>query len=117
MDFYKCQGLYKTLHQIAKAYQREQKCSFLYYPGYRAVSAETGEHLAVVPGGNNVLRVEVPSGYTGGVAVDFIGKGYWKVGNAVSVVLWIGVLAFGIMRYRLRKRISGNSEAEETMEE
>ncbi len=93
------------------------ECSFLYYPGYRAVSAETGEHLAVVPGGNNVLRVEVPSGYAGGVAVDFIGKGYWKVGNAVSAVLWIGVLAFGIMRYRLRKRISGNSEAEETMEE
>ena len=34
------------------------ECSFLYYPGYRAVSAETGEHLAVVPGGNNVLRVK-----------------------------------------------------------
>ena len=70
------------------------ECNLLHYPGYLAVCEETGEELTVSAGENNVLRVEIPPGYAGNIAVDFVGKGYWKAGNAVSLILWLGMLCF-----------------------
>lgn len=68
------------------------ECNLLYYPGYRAKVSETEEILTIVPGKNNVLRVEIPPGFTGSVEVDFAGKSYWKAGNMISAVLWLGML-------------------------
>ena len=68
------------------------ECNLLYYPGYLAICGETGEELTIVPGENNVLRVEIPPGFTGSVEVDFAGKSYWKAGNMISAVLWLGML-------------------------
>lgn len=73
------------------------ECNLLYYPGYRAVYGKTGEALSVLPGKNNVLRVEIPAGFRGSVTVDFIGKSYWKIGSMVSAVLWLTLLCFGIL--------------------
>lgn len=90
------------------------ECNLLYYPGYLAVCAETKEALPIVSGKNNVLRVKIPAGFTGSVTVDFVGKSYWKVGNAISAIMWLCVLCFGVIKYidgkdlqrRFRKRES-----------
>ncbi len=99
------------------------ECNLLYYPGYRAVNGNNGEVLSVVSGGNNVLRVKIPSGYKGKVVVDFVGKGYWKAGNAVSAVLWITVICSLAISYGKRRidlagcqRKLGKGEKEKTDE-
>ncbi len=80
------------------------ECNLLYYPGYRVTNGETGELLAALPGENNVLRVEIPPDFSGSVVIDFVGKGYWKTGNAVSVILWLLLLCFwGISCYNKRE--------------
>lgn len=79
------------------------ECNLLYYPGYRAIDGETGEELEIVPGENNVLRVEIPSGFQGDVIIDFVGKSYWKIGNVISAVLWLGVVGSGAAAYHKRK--------------
>ena len=76
----------------------------MYYPGYRAVNGETGEELEIVPGENNVLRVEIPSGFQGDVIIDFVGKSYWRIGNAISAALWLGVVGSGAAAYHKRKK-------------
>lgn len=80
------------------------ECNLLYYPGYRAVNGETGEELEIVPGENNVLRVEIPSGFQGDVIIDFVGKSYWRIGNAISAALWLGVVGSGAAAYHKRKK-------------
>jgi len=86
------------------------ECNLLYYPGYRAVNEETGERLAMAPGKNNVLRVKVPSGFSGSVAVDFVGKSYWKAGNAVSAVLWLLLLWFCGASFLRERKQGGNPQ-------
>ena len=68
------------------------ECNLLHYPGYRAVCGGTGEELTIAAGKNNVLRVEIPPGFAGSVMVDFVGKNCWKVGNAVSIILWLMIV-------------------------
>lgn len=91
------------------------ECNLLYYPGYRAEDKDSGQEMKVIPGENNVLRVEIPPGYEGRVTVDFAGKGSWKIGNAVSAVLWLGILIFFGKIYYERKRTltDGKSAGEE----
>lgn len=82
------------------------ECNLLYYPGYEAREKETGEALEVISGKNNVLRVKVPADFSGSVVIDFVGKNYWKIGNMVSLVSWLGVFYFGlIFCYKRRKLI------------
>ncbi len=84
------------------------ECNLLYYPGYRALKGDTKEELAVVPGENNVLRVEIPQGFQGNVIIDFVGKSYWRIGNAISAVLWLWVAGYGaIAYYKSVKRKTG----------
>ena len=82
------------------------ECNLLYYPGYEAREKETGEALEVISGKNNVLRVKIPADFSGSVVIDFVGKNYWKIGNMVSLVSWLGVFYFGlIFCYKRRKLI------------
>ena len=91
------------------------ECNLLYYPGYLAVCEETKETLSIVSGENNVLRVKIPVGFTGSVAVDFVGKDYWKVGNAISAIMWLGVLYFGMIKYKGGKDLQGYFRKRESM--
>lgn len=87
------------------------ECTYIYYPGYRAVDSATGRALSVTAGNNNVLRVEIPSGYTGKVNVDFTGGICWKMGEAVSAVFWIGVVTFGFMSCYKKRHILSPGKA------
>lgn len=96
------------------------ECNLLFYPGYQAKVRETKETLRIVSGKNNVLRVEIPPGFKGNVEVDFIGKNYWKVGNIISAVLWLGLLCFWLSAYCKRgkfRSITWKTKAEKAGEE
>lgn len=73
------------------------ECNLLYYPGYRALNGETGETLDIVSGENNALRVEILPGFSGRVMIDFVGESYWKIGDMISAVLWLGMICLGIV--------------------
>lgn len=82
------------------------ECNLLYYPGYEAKVKDTGEALEIVSGKNNVLRVKIPADFRGSVIVDYVGKNYWKIGDMVSAVSWLGVLYFGIISCHKKRKLS-----------
>lgn len=67
----------------------------LYYKGYRAKESG-GQSLPVVCGENNVVRIQVPSGFQGIIEVDFKGFWYWRAAEVISfgtfcLLLWAAV--------------------------
>lgn len=89
-----------------KASESFMECNLLYYPGYEAKEKDTGETLEIVSGKNNVLRVKIPAGFRGSVAVDFVGKIYWKIGDMVSAALWLVVICFGMISCYKKGKLS-----------
>ncbi|MBQ7359842.1 MAG: hypothetical protein IJW63_07105 [Lachnospiraceae bacterium] len=78
----------------------------LYYWGYKAQDAVTGEEMQVFKGTNNVVSVVVPSGYEGQLKVGFESPWYWRMAELVSVLV---VLGLGVSVYiQKRKEMSGH---------
>ena len=64
----------------------------LYYKGYRAIG-EAGQHLELVCGDNNVIRVLLPAGYDGRIDVDFQEFWYWRVSEVLSLATLLMIIA------------------------
>lgn len=64
----------------------------LYYKGYRACDAETGENFEVVPGSNYEVRVILPAGYQGTLRTWYAGMWYWRLAEAVSLIFFAAVV-------------------------
>ena len=60
------------------------------YDGFRATV--DGREIAVERGGNNRVSVVLPAGTSGALKIWFAGKGWWRVGDAVSAATLIGLL-------------------------
>ncbi len=78
----------------------------LYYKGYQAVNPENREILKVSDGENHVVRVEIPAGYQGKIAVDFVSPWYWRVSELLTLFAWAGFLVSArpdIWRRKVRK--------------
>lgn len=58
----------------------------LYYKGYRAYAADSGNELNCYSGENYVVTVDIPSGFDGNVLVKFVSPWYWRMGEAVTVI-------------------------------
>lgn len=65
--------------------------SMVYYDGYRAVDADTGEHLDIFMDGGRVA-VRVDSGYSGNVIVKFSNFVSWKIASVVSIITAVMLL-------------------------
>lgn len=72
----------------------------LYYKGYRAYDADTGEELEVYDGDNHTVHVKVPEGYEGTVRTTFVSPWYWRLAEAVSLISGIGLAVW----YHLARR-------------
>ena len=81
-----------------------------YYKGYRAYSDE-GE-LKAFAGDNEVVRVEVPAGFSGDITVKFVSPLYWRVAEVISLLGYIGAFAWIFMRNRGLKRRVYETEQE-----
>lgn len=60
------------------------------YDGFRATV--DGREIAVERGSNNRVSVVLPAGTSGALKIWFAGKGWWRVGDAVSAATLIGLL-------------------------
>ena len=60
------------------------------YDGFRATV--NGREIAVERGSNNRVSVVLPAGTSGALKIWFAGKGWWRVGDAVSAATLIGLL-------------------------
>lgn len=60
------------------------------YEGFRATV--DGREIAVERGSNNRVSVVLPAGTSGALKIWFAGKGWWRVGDAVSAATLIGLL-------------------------
>lgn len=61
----------------------------LFYKGYSAVDLNTGGGLAVCAGHNNVVKVWIPSGFSGSIEVKFVSPIYWRISEMISAALII----------------------------
>ena len=75
---------------------------FLPYKGYRCTDKETGEELEVcldVPG---KVRVTIPAGYSGTVAVAYREPWYWRTSEGIS--LFAAVMGAGYLTISMRRK-------------
>lgn len=70
----------------------------LYYKGYSAKNADSGEKLPVSAGENYDVRVNLPAGYDGNITVRFSGKWYWHAAESVSVLTGGSLILWGIFQ-------------------
>ena len=74
--------------------------SMVYYDGYTAVDAVTGEKLEVYMDGGRVA-VNVSGGYSGDVIVKFSGFVSWKIAGVVSIIGFLMLMA-EFIKYRTK---------------
>lgn len=72
----------------------------LYYKGYQAVNADTGERIPVYIGNNNVVGVAVPAGFAGMIRVTFESRWYWRVAEMLSVFTFAILIAGCLVQKR-----------------
>lgn len=77
-------------------------CPMLYYKGYSAKNADTGDKLNVSVGDNYDVRVNIPGDFEGNITVEFSGMWYWHAAEYLSVLAVIGLIMYGIL-WRRRK--------------
>ncbi len=64
----------------------------LYYKGYHAENADTGEKLQTVKGDNADVRVLLPGNFAGNIRCSYEGMWYWHISDVVSILSCIGIL-------------------------
>ncbi|MCR4649970.1 MAG: hypothetical protein K5776_12930 [Lachnospiraceae bacterium] len=58
----------------------------LFYIGYSAKDLGTGETMNCIFGDRCDIRVIIPPGYSGNFEVKYTGKGYWRIGDTISLI-------------------------------
>ncbi len=76
----------------------------LYYKGYEARVADTGEKFTVAPGDNMDVRVLFPEAFSGKIQVRYSGMWYWHVAGALSILVCVLLAAGGaVLRRKCRQ--------------
>lgn len=74
----------------------------LYYRGYKAVNADTGEKVKLVKCEHAQLMVELESNFDGNINVYYSGKVSWHIAELVSVITFILIMAKCLKNYYRR---------------
>ena len=69
------------------------------YDGYRATL--NGQEIAIENGDNNRIQLRFPAGASGEVKIRFVGKAWWKITDAVSLLTLIGL---GVVNQKEKKK-------------
>lgn len=82
--------------------ESQEKAAFalLYYKGYRAYCAESGEELACYAGENFEVTVDIPAGFAGTVKVAFESPWYWRAGECVTLITFLAMAAITFYQRR-----------------
>jgi hypothetical protein len=81
----------------------------LLYKGYGAEDADTGETLTISAGDNNVVRIQIPAGFSGHVKVRFTSPFYWRISEIISAV---SVIFFIYLLIKQKRQKNYNKKAE-----
>lgn len=70
----------------------------LYYLGYKAINADTGEKITLTRSVHAQLAVELDSNFDGNIKIYYAGKFYWHIAEAVSVLTFVLIVIYGFKR-------------------
>lgn len=88
--------------------------SLLYYKGYQACDADSGERMNCYAGENHEVTVDIPSGFEGTVKVSFVSPWYWRLGEGITLVTFVVMLVF--FRWKSRKKNGKERQGERILE-
>ncbi|MDO4566341.1 MAG: hypothetical protein Q4B42_03320 [Oscillospiraceae bacterium] len=99
---YEKEGL-KVEMRLANASSGEAELTvpLLYYPGYSARAAESGEALELFSGENGTLTLRLPAGFEGEVEIDFVGETIWHMADAFSLLTLLFLTVRGFKRKQM----------------
>lgn len=66
----------------------------IYYTGYKAKDAASGENLEITYGDNHVIRVLIPPDYSGTIQISFPGRWYWRLAELISLLTVTGCILY-----------------------
>lgn len=75
----------------------------LYYPGYQARETVQGTSLECSSGSNNLVRVIVPSGFEGDVAVKYHQSPAWILSEIISLLTMVYLLFVGLTLRKIKR--------------
>lgn len=81
----------------------------LLYKGYHAYLAD-GSEAAVCAGDNHLVRVKLPAGYEGELQVRFESPLYWRLGELVTVITAVVVIAAGLGSWKRKYSAAENAD-------
>ena len=65
----------------------------LNYKGYQATD-EYGTKYEITDGENNVIKVRIPAGFRGNIAIDFVQPWYWRAAESISLIAGLFLCIF-----------------------
>lgn len=74
------------------------------YKGYKVTSSDgviTTDNL--VKKNTELWYLEIPKGYSGDISISYSGMWYWRIAEAISVISFILMVAYGIFVYKRKK--------------
>jgi hypothetical protein len=78
--------------------------ALLYYKGYHAYEADTGQELNCYLGENCQVTVDIPAGFEGNVQVKFVSPVYWRIAELVTVITFLAMVLCGVYGAGKRKK-------------
>lgn len=88
----------------------------LYYKGYTAED-EAGNRMEIIPGKSGRVSVSVPAGFDGRFSVEFREPWYWRITEAVSLVMFFVVVCCGLHDSPIAGKLFRKSEKESRFSE
>ena len=76
----------------------------LNYKGYQVKGNSAQSGLLLEDGSNHVVKVKIPTGFSGEIRVAFISPVSWRVAEGVSYAAWLACIYFGIRGYRRQRK-------------
>lgn len=97
--------------ECANLTDEEQDIQFpiVAYDNYYAMDMNTKQELSVEQGENYRVRVILPEGYCGKIAVQYRSPWYWRLSELISLVTLIGIVAFMMKKNgeKFKRRMKG----------
>ena len=87
-----------SFHAVTGDEKGEVELPLLYYRGYKAINADTGEKIRLTKSVHALLLLELDSNFDGNVRVYYAGKVYWHIAEVVSVITFILIVVYGMRR-------------------
>ena len=72
----------------------------LYYKYYRCTDRDTSQTFPVSAGTNNMVRVQLPEGYSGSISIRFVEPWFWRLSEMISLLALIGIAISLLLKSR-----------------